>query len=109
MPCLHRDRDDLILPVASPARDEPVDGEVYYRMEPTWSAHLHNSGDEPEMRKRTSEVYQGGALGRRDGSTTASNFILQFDMPMTPSSSSRGGENAFPTKKRKRLRTDGMY
>jgi hypothetical protein len=39
---------------------------------------------------------------------TTSSLNLQFDMPMTPSSSSRGGEHASPTKKLKRTLTDGM-
>jgi hypothetical protein len=108
---------------------DPVDGEVYYRMEPIDSAHLHKLRDVAETRKILHN-YIDYAMGERltsvktalslfwqnrpvrlarrrqsQSSTTTSSSNLQFDMPMTPLSSSR---SASPTKKLKRALNDGV-
>ncbi|RYO45129.1 hypothetical protein AA0116_g13397 [Alternaria tenuissima] len=111
---------------------DPVDGEVYCRMELIESAHLHKLSDMAETRKILHN-YIDYAMGERlesikaalrpfwrnrpakrarrrqsQSSTTALSLNLQFDIPMTPSSSSREGENASLTKKLKRTWTDIM-
>ncbi|KAF2023598.1 hypothetical protein EK21DRAFT_80534, partial [Setomelanomma holmii] len=111
---------------------DPVDGEVYYRMEPIESAHLHKLSDVVEtrnilhyyidyvMRERLKSIkaalppfWQNWSVkrARRTQSQsliTASSLNLQFNIPMTPSSSSRGEENASPTDKLKLILTDGI-
>ena len=108
-----------------------VDGETYYRMEPIESAHLHKLLDVAETRKiphNYIDCAMGERLtlikaalspfwhnrparlaGRRQSqcSTTTSSLNLQFDMPMTPSSS-RGEGGASLTKKQKQPLNDGL-
>lgn len=111
---------------------DPVDGEVYYRMEPIESAYLHKLSDVAETRK-IMHNYIDYAMGERlesikaalcpfwrnrptkrarrrqsQSSTTAPSLNLQFDIPVTPSSSSREGKKVSPTKKLKRTLTDIM-
>ncbi|KAF2023766.1 hypothetical protein EK21DRAFT_118456 [Setomelanomma holmii] len=111
---------------------DSVDDEVYYRMEPIESAHLHKLRDVAATRK-VLHNYIDYTIGERlksikaalcpfwqnrparrarrrqsQSSTTASSLNLQFDMPMTPSTSSRGEENASATKRLKRTLNNGM-
>jgi hypothetical protein len=111
---------------------DSVDGEVYYRMEPIESAHLRKLKDVAETRKILHN-YIDYEMGERlksinaalpsfwqnrtarrarrrqsQSSTTTSSLNLQFDMPMTPSSSSRGLEHISPNKKLERTSTDSM-
>lgn len=108
---------------------DSVDGEVYYRMEAIDSAHLHKLRD-VAVTRNILHNYIDYAMGERlksikaalspfwqnrparpfrrkqsQSSTTTSSLNLQFDMPITPSSSSR---SASPTKKLKRALNDSL-
>jgi hypothetical protein len=106
----------------------PVAGEVYYRMEPMESAQLKDvmatrkilhsyidyaMGERLKFIKATLPPFWQDRPVRQarrrqsQSSTTASNFAVRY--AHDASSSSRGGENAFQTKKSKRVQTDGMY
>ena len=99
MPYLRRDRDDLILPVASLARG----GTSRWRGILLHGAYLVGTFTQLEGRAGDAEENVGSLSRRRcrparragrsqlQSSTTGSSLNLQFDMPMTPSSSSRGG------------------
>ncbi|RMZ67739.1 hypothetical protein GMOD_00010116 [Pyrenophora seminiperda CCB06] len=104
---------------------DPVDGEVYCRIELIESAHLHKLSGMAETRKILHN-YIDYAMGERLESIKAAlpgetgmeetvaklddcvEFELTIRHTMTPSSSSREGENASPTKKLKRTLTDIM-